>query len=94
MAKMKNAALLLKQSSRTPIPTLPSIHTKAVLPQNSREEKKEHHQEKKKKYICVNPTAVHYVDLSSSFLIEKKCTDLENSPKTQSSHFLTVVSIH
>ena len=58
MAKMKNAALLLKQSSPTPLPTLPSIHTKAVLPQNSREEKKELDQEKKRKYICVNPNPI------------------------------------
>ena len=78
MAKMKNATLLLKQSSPTPLPTVPSIHTKAVLPQKSREEKKEPHQEKKRKYIYVNPTAVHYVYLSSLVLIEKKCTDLDN----------------
>ena len=93
MAKMKNASLLLKQSSLTPLPTLPSIHTKVVLPQKSREEKKELHQEKKRKYICVNHTAVHYLDLSSSFLIEKKCTDLDNWTKIESSHFLTVAWI-
>ena len=94
MAEKRMQPCYLTKTLRQPLATLPSIHTNAVLPQRSRKEKKEHHQEKKKKYICVNQTAVHHVDLSSSFLVEKKCTDLDNWPKTQSSHFLTVASIH
>ena len=90
----KNAAPLLNQSTpTTPSHTTLHPHKRCITTKIKRRKERTPSREEKK-YICVNQTAVHYVDLSSSFLIEKKCTGLDNWPKTQSSHFLTVASIH
>ena len=87
----------LSKAVRHPYPHYPPSTQKLYYHKNQEKKRKNSIKRRKEStsvWILIRYNAVHYVDLSSSILIAKKCTDLDNSPKTQSSHFLTVASIH
>ena len=97
MAKIRMQPCYLTKALWHPYPHYPPSTQKLYYHKNQEKKRKNSIKRRKEStsmWILIRYNAVHYVDLRSSFLIAKKCTDLDNSPKTQSSHFLTVASIH